>query len=336
MGELLLFDPLREGAPDAWDAFVEEHKLPSAWASGMLGRAAWCSPNAILMGAFCTGSGAAVALFHGRLIGLPGRPDRYRDPQVRPLTAILECKLTPGSTSTGYEFAPGLSAGEKSAAVRAFNGGVRRRLGGRLAGIVYRHVHATDLAGIAGKPKLSLPVQPTAVLDNHWDDVTGYLAGLESAHRKGLRRIRRRVDEDAGLTVGIEQQISAHDAARLAALVRARHRGPFAEPPLSVGYMDALGNAADTSFMTYRENDGRLIAFSVVHDNGAVLVHGHWGLEELVLGGRRDLFFDVNLRVVERMIHTGRRRLVLGKAMPKLKAMFGARMEPQFAVFGLR
>ena len=79
-----------------------------------------------------------------------------------------------------------------------------------------------------------------------------------------------------------------------------------------------------------------LIAFSVVHDNGDELVHGHWGLEELVLGGRRDLFFDVNLRVVERMIRTGRRRLVLGKAMPDLKAMFGARLEPQFAVFGLR
>jgi hypothetical protein len=330
-----LVDPLLEPVPAAWDAFASEHRLVSLWRSRPLATVAWSAQTPTLMAVVADASGTPLALFHARVLGLPHVPSRFVVPGRRTLAGLVECRLHPVGSYPGYAFARGLDAAGRSAATAAFEDALRRRLGRRCPAIAYRQVSQAELPIVRRRRRAALRVQPDLVLENRWSDVDAYLATLERKVRGDFRRIRRGLDADATVRSAIERDLPAAEAARLVAAVRTRHRHPLlVQPPVPVAYFEELARGPDTYFFTYRDDGGRLLAFSTVHDNGVELLSGFWGTLDPREGGRRNLYFDEYLRTIEHMIEHGRERLRIGKGMARIKARLGATPSDRYAVVG--
>jgi hypothetical protein len=296
----------------AWDAFVDRERLLPMWRADLLATAGWCGryrTSLVLVHA----GGAPVALGHTE--HPPG---------------LTVCRLAASTNDCGIAFAAGLSDGDKRAALRAFE-----RRAGRVGPLAYREVTADDLPVIGHGRRLRMAQAPRMVLANEWGDVDGYLRSLAPKWRSQLRKIRRDVEDDPDLRFAVEPRVDAADAAWLLECVRTRHaRRPA--PPLSARYLDLLLARPDIDALTYRDAAGRLLGYSLVHDDGDRLLLIAWGARRDTDGGRRNLYFDQYLRLVQRMVHSGRKELVLGKGMTAIKARYGALPCPLWAVAGWR
>lgn len=334
--DVVLSDPLREPVPASWDGFAGAQRLSSLWHSSLLRTAAWSAQAPTLM-SVVSGAGEPLGVFHARLLGPPGSPARFWSPGARPAAVLAECRLQPVGSFPGYALASHLGPRERGAVTGAFERAVRRRLGVRALGVAYRHVTADDLPLLRRPGRVSLRVEPEMIVENRWADLAGYLAALPSRRRQDLRRNRQRMEHDTALQVRVEERLPVPEAARLLEAVRARHRRALViSPPIPVPYLELLSEAADTRFVTYCADGGRLLAFVTVHDDGDELIGGYWGALDPAEGGRRDVYFDALLRLVELMLKQGRRRLRLGKGMAEIKARYGALPSARYAVAGRR
>jgi hypothetical protein len=322
-------NPLSMAVPAAWDEFVERERLLPMWRSEVIAAADWCSPHRASMVLVHRGSPEApVALFHADHPGPRWR--RFARPAPVGRRALVICRLAASTNSAGAVFAAGLPVEEKRAAVRAFE-----RALGRGLPVAYRELTADDLPVIGRPGRLRVPLGPRMSLSNQWSDVEGYLRSLPAKWRSQLRRIGETVAADAGVTCTTEARVDAAEAAWLLEVVRARHGNP-ARPPLPARYLDRLMAQPDVDVLAYRDGGGRLLAYTLVHDDGERLLMIVWGARRRTDGGRRDLYFDQYLRLVDRMVRTGRKRLVLGKSMTDIKARFGAVPVPLWGVAGWR
>jgi hypothetical protein len=334
--QVVVADPLGEAVPAEWDAFVTEQRLLSLWRSRLLTAAAWSAQSPTLLAVVRSAGGETLALFHARLLGVPGAPTRFLSPGTRPV-GVLECRLHPVGSFPGYTHASCLSPAGRVAVTAAFERAVRGRLGARVLGVAYRHVADDELPLLRRAGRVCLRVQPEMILDNRWLDLDAYLAALPGRRRWTLRRNRQKVDADGSIQVRLEDTLPALEATRLLTTVRSRYRRALVlQPPVPVPYVDLLSQAADTRFLTYRDRDRRLLAFATIHDNGTELVSGYWGSLDPLDGGRPHIYFDAILRAVELMLSQGRRRLSLGKGMTEIKARYGATPSARYAVAGTR
>jgi hypothetical protein len=322
-------DPLSMPIPAAWNDFAARERLLPMWRSDVLAAADWCATSRASMVLVRRDAGEApIALFHAEHPGL--RRGRFARPGPVGRRAVAICRLAASTNGAGAAFAAGLSMDEKVEAVRAFE-----HVLGRGLPIAYREVTAEDLPVLGGGGRLRRTLAPRMTLVNEWGDVEGYLRSLNPKWRSQLRKIRRTVAADADIRCAIEARIDASEAAWLLETVRMRY-ARRAHPPVPARYLDLLMDHPDVSVLAYRNAGGRLLGYSLVHDDGGRLLLILWGARRDTDGGRRDLYFDQYLRLVEWMIRDGRRSLVLGKGMTDIKARYGAVPVPLWGLAGWR
>lgn len=333
----MVVDPLREAVPDQWDGFVAEQGLVSLWRASLLERAAWSSQAPTVMAVVVDRADRPVALFHGRFLGVPARIGRYVAPGSSPAIGGVECRLHPIGAFAGHAFADGLDGADRAAAVRVFELGVGERWGARCPAVAYRQVEHQDLAALAGPGRVAVGVEPDLVLHNRWADLDGWFRSLPPKWRSQLRRIVASVDADPTVTVAVERSVPPLEAARLVHTVRTRYQRPlWVRPPVPVWYFEDLNRAPGTRYVTYRNRDGRLLAFSTAHDGATDIVLSYWGRREPADGGRANLYFHQYVRLVGLMVDEGRRAVRLGKGAAAVKARYGATPTPRWAVAGRR
>jgi hypothetical protein len=305
-----IVDPLTTAVPAAWDAFVERERLLPMWRADLLTTAGWCDRHRTSL-VLVHRDGDPVALAHAEHPG-----------------AVTVCRLAASTNDAGIAFATGLSEAGRREAVRTFERSV-----GRGRPVAYREVTADALPVIGHGRRFRRAQAPRMVLANEWGDVEGYLRSLAPKWRSQLRKIHREIEADPHVRFAVEPRIAAADAAWLLECVRMRHaRRPA--PPLPARYLDLLLARPDIDVLTYRDAAGRLLAYALVHDDGDRLLLIAWGARRDTDGGRRNLYFDQYLRLVHRMVHSGRKELVLGKGMTAVKARYGAVPCPLWAVAG--
>lgn len=331
-----IVDPLVGPVPAGWDEFVEAHQLFPGWYSEPLRALDWCVPVTSSMVTVAEQGGSSpLALFHVRHFGLtsPLRLSRFVPPGRRPRLTVAECRTAPIPLQAGLAFAAGTDLPDRIEAVRAFERLLRRRTGA--IGIVYRRLTHQQLALVDGIGRRRRPQPPVLVIDNQWSDLPSYLKSLPRKWRSQLKKLHRLIDADPDLQVALVDTIDPTEAAWLAEVVRLRYTPPRPpRPPLTGHTIAALGRLPGLRFLTYRDGADRLLAYSVVYDNGADLLLIWWGARGYTDGHRRDLYFDQYLRLVELMTTLGRRRAILGAGMEKIKLRYGARLEPRWTVIG--
>lgn len=327
-------DPLTDPAPAGWADFVTAQRLPVGWRPELLRTAAWCAQAAsTLVLVREAASAEPVAAFHARHVG-PARPGRFVQPGRMPAVTLTECRVTP-HLSSGVAFAAAADVRDRREAVRLFERALHDRVGpaGRL--VAYRALppEQMDTVAATGRVRLRLRVRPSLVLHNQWSDLPAYLATLPRKLRKRFSQLRREVDADRTIRVELAETIEPREASWLAESVRRRHRSttvPF--PPWPESYFALLSRLSGSRFLTYRDPDGRLLAYSALYDDGDDLIAGVWGYRNPAEDGRRHLYFDQQLRKIEWMVNSGRRSLVLGPGMDELKLRLGAHAEPRWSV----
>lgn len=331
-----LVDPLTEPTPAGWDDFVRAQGLLPVWDSELLRTADWCAqtPSSMVLVQEAR-SAEPVAAFHVRHLGV-GNPTRFVSPGRIPAASVTECRTAPATTGAGLVFAAATGERDRIEAVRVFERAVRGRAGPGGLAMAYRHLLTPDLAVVPSGGRVRLRVSPLMVLYNEWPDLMSYLASLPRKWRSQLAKIHDTVRADRTVRVEVATSIDAGEACWLTEVVRTRYaiRG-VRRPPLPSRYFVQLGRLTGARFLTYREPQGRLVGFTAIHDNGDELMLIAWGSRGETDGRRGDLYFDQYLRAIDMMISTGRRRLVLGPAMQRIKERYGARPEPRWGLVGV-
>jgi len=323
--DAIVADPLREPLPDGWDAFASAAGQSALWRSEVLAPLAWYERYRPIVALVRDRSGAPCAAFCARHVSMPPGRRSFHDPRRRPPVGFLEFHLPPGITTAGYAFAPQLDVAERRAAVAAAERALGDRLGLGVRGFAYRQVAAGDVPTFARGARLTLAGSPDAVMENRWESFGSYLADLPAEHRRELTRVRRVVERDASVTVGVETSLPSGEASRLADVVRMRYKSRLrCTPPMATAFYERLCGLDGVRFITYRERSGGLLGFGALLDDGTSVRSLVWGTLDRADGGRGNLYFDHFLREVEYCIEHGRRRLVMGKSMGEIKRRFGA------------
>jgi len=266
------------------------------------------------------------ALFHGRR--------RYA---LRGGVGVLECALPPGITSAGHVLDPGLDDAAKAEVLRVFERAVTARLGPRCLGVAYRQVGPDEVGVFRRRGRLVLRGTPQTVVHNRWSTYADYLAALPRPARRKLAAVRRLVGSDPDLVAAVEPAIPAVEASLLAAQVRLRYApAGTVPPPIPVPFFDRLAGRPGVSYFTYRDGAGRLLAYSLLLDDGVDLTSLVWGARDRLDGGRPNLYLDHYLRQIEHLIQHGRRRLAMGKTLDEVKQRFGGTRREMYAAAALR
>jgi hypothetical protein len=332
----VLVDPLREGVPAQWNAFVTAQRLLPLWRSELLTTSARCAQTPVLLGIVQDRPGTPVALFHARHVGLPADPRRYLRPGSAPLVGAVEWRLGPVAVLPGVAFATGLDERDRAEAIRAVERAARRRLGWRCLAVAYRHLTAAEVPLVRRRARVVVETDPPLVVENSWPDLSAYLASLPAKWASQLGRIHQATEADPDVQVAVERSVPAVEAIGLLQAVRARHQHPLLiRPPLPVRYVEQLGSLPGTHFITYRDRAGRLLAFSTAHESRDGLCSTFWGNRARPDGGLPNLYFDQYLRAVRLMIDGGHSRLDLGEGLRAIKERYGARPVACFSVAGL-
>lgn len=322
-----IFTPGGGPAPDGWDAFVRSAGGCALWDATLLEAAALGSRRPVY-GGLVRDAGEPVAVFCGRL-GVRPVLRRYR-PAGRALTPGWFQVHLPNSFSPGRLYAPGLAPGDRRAATRAFERALRRRLGARCLGVLHLDAGAGELAVLGGPLRLTRPTAPGTVLHNRWGSTDAYLAGLPRARRRRLTALRQRIDDQAGLTVGAGiPAIDPVRAGRLDQLTRMKHTGrPAGVVPLLPVYFERLNAHPGAFYVAHLDSGSGLpVSFDLV-----LRTPGGWATTVTGSDGARDLYFDLYLREIDRMIALRVPALELGPGMTRLKESFGAATVDRYAV----
>jgi hypothetical protein len=330
-------DPLTGQVPPEWDQFADAHRLLPGWYSGVLRAVNWCVPVASSMVIVHEPNGTQpVAMFHARHLG-PTNLARLVRPGARPAWASLaECRTAPFPLEPGLAFAAGTGPADRIEAVRRFEQALRRRTGPGGIAITYRNLPEPDLPLVTTGTRVQRRLQPRMVLDNQWSDLPSYLGSLPAKWRSQLRKVSDAVAGDPSLRVELADTIEAGPACWLAEVVRLRYESGrlLPRPPAPAYAIAELAKLPGCRFLTYRDGRGDLLGYSTFYDDGTDLLLIWWGSRSETDGWRRDIYFDQYLRLVQLMIDTGRRRLILGGGMERIKARYGARPQYRWEVIG--
>jgi hypothetical protein len=181
---------------------------------------------------------------------------------------------------------------------------------------------------VAGRGRVTRSIEANAVLPNRWPDVDGWLASLHRERRKSIRRYARLIERDPTLVVEHGPGRTDVEPAELTALLNA-HNERLGVPAFShrtkmaTAYLGALVARPDVHTLTYRDLDGRLLAFNTLIDHPRTAVLHHWATLPITDGGRYNLYFDCYLRGVRHLVEHERPELSAGRGLSTLKTSLG-------------
>jgi hypothetical protein len=330
-------DPRADPAPAGWAEFTRTARLHPVWDYQLMGLEAWGARNPQLVVVAVEGdevvAGISVLVCRPRLSPrFAPAPGRWL---LRPVWAEVCQPWLSGYP--GIEFTPGFPAAGRRALVRDFERALRRHLGPGLMGVLYRAIDE-ELATVADGPgRLVRRAEPTAVLENRFTTEEDWIATLPGRRRSGLRRRRRRIAEDPTLVVRGGPGRDDVDGAEVAGLIKA-HRERYGKLKLdtrtfpSAGFMHTYVRRPDIHTLTYRDDDGRLLAVNTMLDHPDSPSLQHWAALPLDERGRgAGLYFDSYVRAVRFMAQRGAKELSAGRGMSELKQELGFQPRALFA-----
>jgi hypothetical protein len=325
-----LLDPRTDAEPAAWREFTRRLRLPPMWDFSLLRLEAWLAGNRPLLalawrdGEIVAAVTAVVCRHRGTRRYAPARA-------IGPLWAEVRVSWLSGAPA--YAFAPDLDLAARREFLRTAETALRRALGPGFLGVVYRTVAPADLPLVAGRGRITRPIEATAVLPNAWPDVDGWLASLGKERRRSIRRYARVIDRDPAVCVERGPAREDLEPSELAALLN-DHNDRLGVPAfahrtkMAAAYLGALVRRPDVHTLTYRDTGGRLLAFNTFLDHPETPVLHFWAARPVSDGGRYNLYFDCYLRGVRHMIDHGRAELAAGRGLLAVKASLGFQLRP--------
>lgn len=339
MSEFEVLDPRVDSEPRYWKGLRERAGLRADWSWPVLTAQAWLARTPQLVTVFLDG-GRPSGVVWAAWVTAETRRHRFVASRRGGRIGFLDVRSPNNSALPGWWFA-GYTPGERPGQLRELFGEysavLRRELGRGFRGMLVRQLADVEVPEVAGRFRLVRPIEPIAMLDvashrGHRE----WVATLSKNRRSMVRKVDRLVEEDPGVDVrvvpGAEQ-----DPSSLTRLLRHnadKHRDvPILPLPQFGATLATLLAEPDVSTVDYRDpaTGGRL-AVGVVLDHPEWPVSRTWSAVPFEDGGMRNLYPHMHSELVRWAFATGKRGLVLGKKKSKIKASFGARLVPQFAV----
>ncbi|HWM03184.1 MAG TPA: GNAT family N-acetyltransferase [Actinophytocola sp.] len=315
-----VLDPATDREPADWAAFVAARRLYAPWDYGLLAIESAGGQHPVLL-VPVRRDGVLVAAVTAVVVRR-GRGPRW-----------LEVFHQWISGEPGWTFAGDVDPLERKEILRTVERALCRHVGLTCLGVVYRHVPPADVPLVSGFGRYVRATFGTAVLENTFTHTAGWLASLSRNRRSSLRKLRRKLTEDADLEVRCATARTDLDPVELAGLLRA-HRGKFtsyrhdSRGPVTAEYLAALVARPDVWTISYHGAGGRLLAFHDLLDHPAHPLSQHWATRPADDGWHQDLFFDLYVRMVDHVIEQGAKTLSVGRGLDEVKTRLGCRMLP--------
>lgn len=252
---------------------------------------------------------------------------------------FLDVRVPHNSAIPGWWFAdytPGERPGQLRELFGEYASAMRRELGIGLRGMLVRQLAAAEVPEVAGRFRKIRSIEPIGMLDT--DGFRGeddWLATLAKKRRWEVRKINRLVADDP--TVAVRVRTGAEeDPPSLTRLLRhnaEKHRDvPILPLPHFGDTLTVLLGQPGVSTVDYHNPEtGRRLAVALRLDHPEWPVFRTWSALPVADGGARNLYLHVYGELARWSIATGKKGVVVGKKMSKLKTSLGARMVPQYA-----
>ncbi|MET7459963.1 hypothetical protein [Nonomuraea sp. NPDC005501] len=330
---LQIVDPREDPEPADWERLRTAAGQCVTWRYDLLRAYAWAAQAPVLL-TVLREDGVAVGAVSASLRGLRPRRGLYagrRDP-----AGILDVHAPGNRSQKGWWFAGDLDPERRRELLRGYVSGVRRELGAGWRSFVWREVSPGEPALLPGRVRVNLPTEPLARLATPRTGIDDWYARLDRARRDSLRRRARGFSADPGLSVQVgpaRELVTGSEAAALRAENDLKHRNRlFPLAPLPLPYLEALVGGDEVVAIAYRDGGGRLLGLSLILDHPRWPVCLSWGALPPEDGGRKHLYFDGYVRMVEWAIGAGKTGLVLGKGQAEAKRDLGAELVPSSAL----
>jgi hypothetical protein len=329
-----VLDPRFDAEPEYWRKLRAHAGLRADWSWPVLTAQAWLARTPQLVTVFLD-RGEPRGVVWAAWVTARTRRSRFVATRRAGRLGFLDVRSPHNSALPGWWFADHVP-GERPGALRAlfaeYVAVMRRELGIGLRGLLVRQLGAPELPEVAGRFRLIRPIEPVGFL--HTADCrerADWLATLAKKRRWELRKIDRLVAGSLEVEV---RPAGREDPLALAALLRhnlAKHRDvPILPLPQFAASLAPLLGEPDVRILTYRDPIAdRRLAVALVLDHPDWPVFRTWST--LPVDEVRNLYLHVYGELVGWSIATGKRGVVVGKKMPRLKASLGATMVPQFA-----
>ncbi|MEV0592162.1 GNAT family N-acetyltransferase [Nonomuraea cavernae] len=327
--ELSVLDPCRDPEPPGWEDFRETEGLTAIWSYDVLAASSEGSWERPLLTVFRDDErivGAVGAVY----VGLR-RPRADRPPRPRREPILLDVRLPGHSNRPTWHFGADVPDGTRRDLLRRFERAARRHLGLGLAGVLYRMVDEPRLSLVARRGSITRDSPGTTFLRLNWSTTEGWISSLRKKRRASLRQQIAAIAQADDLDVREGRQRRDLDPVELAELNRL-HTDRLAtrfDPrhPLPPAYFDSLLRRDDVTFISYHSEE-RLLAFGIVYEHPSSPVSGPWAALRPEEGGRRDLYFDVQARIVRRAIAAGAKQVYFGRGRVEIKKTLGFEYVP--------
>ncbi|MEU0568042.1 hypothetical protein ABZ297_22025 [Nonomuraea sp. NPDC005983] len=331
---LQILDPLHDPEPSDWERLRTAAGQCVTWRYDLLRAYAWAAQAPVLL-AVLREEGVAVGAVSASLRGV--RPHRGVYASGRDPAGLVDVHAPGNRSQKGWWFTGDPEPQRQRDLLRGYVRGIRRELGAGWRGVVWREVSPGEPALLPGTVKVRLPTAPLAKLATPWTGVEDWYALLDRARRDSLRRRARSFTADPSLSVEVgpaRELVTAAEAAALRAENDLKHRSRlFPLAPLPLPYLEALVGGDEVMAIAYRDRPGRrLLGLSLILDHPTWPVCLSWGALLPEDGGRKHLYFDGYVRMVEWSISSGKAGLVLGKGQAEAKRDLGADLVPSSAL----
>lgn len=326
-------DPRHDPEPAGWEDLRSAAGQCVTWRYDLLRAYAWAAQAPVLL-TVLSRDGVAVGAVSASLRGALPHRGRYAD--RRDPAGVLDVHAPGNRSQKGWWFTPGIEREERAELLRGYVRGVRRRLGPGWRSAVWREVSPGEPTVLPGLLKLALPTAPLAKLATPFAGMDEWYALLDRPRRESLRRRARSFSADPGLSIAVGPArglVGASEAAELRALNDLKYRSRlFPLAPLPQPYLEALVASDEVVAIAYRDAGRRLLGLSLILDHPTWPVCLSWGALPPEDGGRKHLYFDGYVRMVEWAIAAGKAGLVLGKGQAEVKSGLGAELVPSAAL----
>lgn len=318
-----ILDPRHDEAPADWPALTDGK--PVTWRYELLRAFAWAGQAPLLLAVVRDGA-APRAVLSVSLRGFPPARGRYAD-AGRP-AGIIDVHAPGSRSQKGWWFVGDPAPAEREELLRCAVRGLRRALGPGWRALMWREVSYGERP--PGTLRVSLPTSPLARLATPWPELSGWYATLPAGRGGTLRSQARKLAADRRLSVATgpaKGLVSGLEAVALRARNDVKYRNRLLPAaPLPLAYVEAMVTADEVTAITYRDQDDRLLGLCLILDDSRWPIFHSWGALPVEAGGRRHLYFDAYVRMVEWAIETGRAGLVLGKGQRDVKRELGAEL----------